>query len=179
MPLKGCAESRATPVRTCSLLLHAGGQSRVGRRGRYRRAGRARHLLAVCGLRIGTGVSERIKHNRVGGRLLTIEEWHQRELPRWTPLALEWLLIGDCAASDVTATRLADAFGEHSAACATMQWPRTTTSYRRRPAVIKLVATRSFAPAWSCSPGQYRYAASGGADRGAEYVRRLVGIARG
>lgn len=35
----------------------------------------------------------------------------------------KWLLISDCAASDVTATRLADAFREHSAACTTMRWP--------------------------------------------------------
>ncbi|MCY0610598.1 hypothetical protein OVV29_34260, partial [Klebsiella pneumoniae] len=42
-------------------------------------------LLAVCGLRIGTGVSERDKHNRVlNERLLTIE-WHQRELPEMDP----------------------------------------------------------------------------------------------
>ncbi|MFZ1176131.1 MAG: polyketide synthase dehydratase domain-containing protein, partial [Mycobacterium sp.] len=81
-------------------------------------------LLAVQGLRLGTGASENAHKDRVlGERLLTIE-WRQRELPE--PEHADpgsWLLISTTATADLLATTLTDALKNHGAQCTTMCWP--------------------------------------------------------
>ncbi|MGE2813699.1 sulfolipid-1 biosynthesis phthioceranic/hydroxyphthioceranic acid synthase [Mycobacterium heidelbergense] len=81
-------------------------------------------LLAVRGLRLGSGVSEGAHNQRVlDERLLTIE-WQQRELPEVEyadPGA--WLLISTTTTADVVATNLTDALKHHGAQCTTMCWP--------------------------------------------------------
>jgi polyketide synthase 5 len=82
-------------------------------------------LLAVQGLRLGTGASENDHQDRLlGDRLLTIE-WRQRELPE-SPHADPgtWLLISTAATADVVATTLTDALKDHGAQCTTMSWPQ-------------------------------------------------------
>ncbi len=81
-------------------------------------------LLAVQGLRLGTGVSESGNNDRVlAERLLTIE-WRQRELPEVEYAdAGSWLLISTTATADVVATALTDALKNHGAQCTTMCWP--------------------------------------------------------
>ncbi|CNW25835.1 polyketide synthase [Mycobacterium tuberculosis] len=124
-------------------------------------------------------MSERDKHNRVlNERLLTIE-WHQRELPEMDPSgAGKWLLISDCAASDVTATRLADAFREHSAACTTMRWPLHDDQLAAADQLRDQVGSDEFSGVVVLTGSNTGTPHQGSADRGAEYVRRLVGIAR-
>ena len=80
-------------------------------------------LLAVQGLRLGTGASESGHNDRVlAKRLLTIE-WRQRELPEVEHAdAGTWLLI-NTATADVVATSLTDALKSHGAHCTTMCWP--------------------------------------------------------
>ena len=80
-------------------------------------------LLAVQGLRLGTGASENGHNARVlANRLLTIE-WRQRELPEVEHTdAGTWLLI-NTATADVVATSLTDALKSHGAQCTTMCWP--------------------------------------------------------
>ena len=80
-------------------------------------------LLAVQGLRLGTGASENGHNDRVlAKRLLTIE-WRQRELPEVEHAdAGTWLLISTTTA-DVVATSLTDALKNHGAQCTTMCWP--------------------------------------------------------
>ena len=80
-------------------------------------------LLAVQGLRLGTGASENGHNDRVlAERLLTIE-WRQRELPEVEHAdAGTWLLISTTTA-DVVATTLTDALKNHGAHCTTMCWP--------------------------------------------------------
>ena len=80
-------------------------------------------LLAVQGLRLGTGASENGHKDRVlAKRLLTIE-WRQRELPEVEHAdAGTWLLI-NTATADVVATSLTDALKSHGAHCTTMCWP--------------------------------------------------------
>ena len=80
-------------------------------------------LLAVQGLRLGTGASENGHNDRVlAKRLLTIE-WRQRELPEVEHAdAGTWLLISTTTA-DVVATTLTDALKNHGAHCTTMCWP--------------------------------------------------------
>ena len=81
-------------------------------------------LLAVQGLRLGTGASENAHKDRVlAERLLTIE-WRQRELPEVDHAdAGTWLLISTTATADVVATTLTDALKSHGAQCTTMCWP--------------------------------------------------------
>lgn len=80
-------------------------------------------LLAVQGLRMGTGASEEAHKERVlSERLLTVE-WSQRELPE--PAHADtgnWLLIS-ATATDVAATALTDALKSQGAQCTTMSWP--------------------------------------------------------
>jgi polyketide synthase 5 len=80
-------------------------------------------LLAVQGLRLGTGVSGSGHDDRVlAKRLLTIE-WRQRELPEVEHAdAGTWLLISTTTA-DVVASSLTDALKSHGAHCTTMCWP--------------------------------------------------------
>jgi polyketide synthase 5 len=81
-------------------------------------------LLAVQGLRLGTGASENANKDRVlAERLLTIE-WRQRESPEVEyPDAGTWLLISTTATADVVATALTDALKDQGAHCTTMCWP--------------------------------------------------------
>ena len=80
-------------------------------------------LLAMQGLRLGTGASESGHNDRVlAKRLLTIE-WRQRELPEVEQADTgTWLLINTDTA-DVVATTLTDALKSHGAHCTTMCWP--------------------------------------------------------
>ncbi|HYJ55796.1 MAG TPA: sulfolipid-1 biosynthesis phthioceranic/hydroxyphthioceranic acid synthase, partial [Mycobacterium sp.] len=80
-------------------------------------------LVALKGLRLGTGASERGNNDRLlAARLLTIE-WRQRELPEVQPAhAGTWLLI-DTATTDAVATSVTDALRSHGAQCATINWP--------------------------------------------------------
>jgi polyketide synthase 5 len=84
-------------------------------------------LLAIQGLRLGTGASKDDRNDRVlAKRLLTIE-WRQRELPEMERTdAGAWLLISTTATSDVVAARLTDALKSHGAQCTTMCWPPHT-----------------------------------------------------
>ncbi|HVQ48627.1 MAG TPA: sulfolipid-1 biosynthesis phthioceranic/hydroxyphthioceranic acid synthase, partial [Mycobacterium sp.] len=80
-------------------------------------------LLAVQGLRLGTGASENGHNDRVlANRLLTIE-WRQKELPEVERAdSGTWLLISTTTA-DVVTTSLTDALTSHGAQCITMCWP--------------------------------------------------------
>ena len=81
-------------------------------------------LLAVQGLRLGTGASENAHKDRVlAQRLLTIE-WRQRELPELDHTdAGTWLLISTTPTADVVATTLTEALKNHGPQCTTMCWP--------------------------------------------------------
>jgi polyketide synthase 5 len=80
-------------------------------------------LVAVTGLRLGTGAAENGNNDRVlATRLLTIE-WRQRELPEVERTdAGAWLLI-DTATTDAVTTSLTDALRSHGAQATTMSWP--------------------------------------------------------
>ncbi|BBY96201.1 polyketide synthase [Mycobacterium gallinarum] len=80
-------------------------------------------LLAVQGLRLGTGESEDDHRDRVlNERLLTIE-WRHRQSP--DPAQADsgnWLLI-NAVDIDVATTVLADVLKRHGAQCTTFAWP--------------------------------------------------------
>jgi polyketide synthase 5 len=81
-------------------------------------------LLAVQGLRLGTGASEeQYKDRTLGERLLTIE-WRQGQLPELSHADVgTWLLIS-ATATDVVATALTDSLKSHGAQCTSMCWPQ-------------------------------------------------------
>ena len=79
-------------------------------------------LLAVQGLRLGTGVSESDQQDRVlSERLLTVE-WRSGQLPEPAAEAGSWLLIS-ATEHDEAATALADALKGLGAQCTGMYWP--------------------------------------------------------
>uniref|UniRef100_UPI003F9607E3 sulfolipid-1 biosynthesis phthioceranic/hydroxyphthioceranic acid synthase n=1 Tax=Mycobacterium sp. TaxID=1785 RepID=UPI003F9607E3 len=80
-------------------------------------------LVAVRGLRLGSGVSESADRDRLlNERLLTIE-WQQRELPDAdTTEAGNYLLISTTANPGVVSAKLADALKAHGAQCTTTSW---------------------------------------------------------
>jgi polyketide synthase 5 len=81
-------------------------------------------LLAVQGLRLGTGASENDHNDRVMAKRLLTSEWRQRELPEveYTD-AGNWLLVSTTDTADVVAISLTDALKNHGAQCTTMCWP--------------------------------------------------------
>jgi polyketide synthase 5 len=81
-------------------------------------------LLAVQGLRLGAGASEKDQQKRVlAERLLTIE-WRQRDLPEAEYAdGGSWLLISTAPTADMVATTLTDALKARGAQCTTMCWP--------------------------------------------------------
>ena len=96
-------------------------------------------LLAVQGLRLGTGASEKAHQDRVlAQRLLTIE-WRQRELPEVDHTdAGSWLLISTTTTADVVASTLTDALknqgrGLHHHVLAAARRPHLGRGTARKP----------------------------------------------
>jgi polyketide synthase 5 len=87
-------------------------------------------LLAVQGLRFGTGASEDDYKDRVlAERLLTVE-WQQQKLPELPHIdAGAWLLISTTATADGLATSVADALKNQAAQCNTICWPPYADHY--------------------------------------------------
>ncbi|MGZ4533389.1 MAG: acyltransferase domain-containing protein, partial [Mycobacteriaceae bacterium] len=81
-------------------------------------------MLAVQGLQVGTGASEKGNIDRVlAERLLTIA-WQPRKLPELEHVDTgTWLLISTTNADQV-ATALTDVLKNHGAQCTTMCWPQ-------------------------------------------------------
>jgi polyketide synthase 5 len=81
-------------------------------------------LLAVQGLRLGTGASENGHQDRLLGERLLTMEWRQRQLPEFPHTdAGNWLLICTTAPADVLATTLTDAMKNLGARCTIVSWP--------------------------------------------------------
>jgi phthioceranic/hydroxyphthioceranic acid synthase len=136
-------------------------------------------LLAVQGLLLGSGVSEKGNRNRLlNERLLTIE-WQSRKLPEADHAETgRWLLISTSAGADAAAAALADALKAHEAQCATVSWPlngdhgaaaealRAQLGASEPTGVVVLTGSRD------TDRDQDR------AVRGGEYVAQVVHIAR-
>jgi len=83
-------------------------------------------LLAVRGLRMGTGAAEGSERERVlAERLLTVE-WQRRDLPGTREAhAGAWLLINTSDAEDLLAAGLNEALKSHGAQCNLLRWPES------------------------------------------------------
>ncbi|HEV7854223.1 MAG TPA: sulfolipid-1 biosynthesis phthioceranic/hydroxyphthioceranic acid synthase [Mycobacterium sp.] len=134
-------------------------------------------LLTVQGLRLGTGVSESERRDRLlNERLLTIQ-WQRRELSDVPPVdAGKWLLISTSDAADLLASELTDAVKKSGAEATTMRWSRHA-DHR--------VDTERLRAGAGESDGVVVLAGQGNGDSGdesawraREQVELLVGIAR-
>jgi polyketide synthase 5 len=131
-------------------------------------------LLAVRGLRMGTGVSETADRDRLlNERLLTIE-WQQRALPEVTVSdAGKWLLISISPTpddEDMLAPGLIDALKRHGAECVTKCWSQHADETSYMPDGCTAVVV--LAP-----PGNGARHPRGAA-YGSDHVQRLVRVAR-
>lgn len=136
-------------------------------------------LLAVQGLRLGTGVSESgHRDHLLSERLLTIE-WKRQELPVVDHVAAgPWMVISTAEAADLLAAKLAHALKLRDAEVTTVAWPahadhpvtsdlvQNQLSADAYDGVVVVTAPRDGAPDEQC------------AVRASEAVRHLVRIAR-
>jgi polyketide synthase 5 len=136
-------------------------------------------LVAVSGLKLGTGMSEASNRDRIlGERLLTVE-WRQRTLPEAAdPTPGVWLLVSTSATADGTATKLADALKLLDAECTTMVWPQKAD----HRAIAELFRSQLAADGFSgvvvlTGPKNGNQGEACGY-QGREYVEHLVWIAR-
>jgi polyketide synthase 5 len=135
-------------------------------------------LLAVQGLRLGTGASEHGNNDRVlAKRLLTIE-WRQRELPQVEHAgAGSWLLISTTTA-DVVANSLTDALKSHGEHCITMCWPPNADHSSNREQLGNHLRAGGFAGVVIVTGPTNVDADDQSPPLGREYVQHLVRITR-
>ena len=136
-------------------------------------------LLAVQGLRLGTGASGSGRNDRVlGERLLTIE-WRQRELPELPYAdAGSWLLISTTATADVVATALTDALKHHGAHCTSVCWPAHADDTSNREQLGNHLRAGGFAGVVVLTGPKNGDAEDRSPLLGREYVQHLVRITR-
>ncbi len=136
-------------------------------------------LLAVQGLRLGTGVSENAYRDGVlGERLLTID-WQQRQLPELPHAdAGAWLLVTTRSTGGVVATTLSDALKGHGAQCDSVCWPEFAEDTSNSEKFGTQLRAGGFTGVVVCTGPR-----NGDPDEqcgfvGREYVRHLVRISR-
>ena len=136
-------------------------------------------LLTVCGLKVGTGMSETSNRDRVlGQRLLTIE-WQQRTLPEADHTDPgKWLLVSASTTTDVVATKLTDALKLLGAECTTKAWPQQADHSSNGQGLGSHVRAGGFEGVVVLTEPKNGNPDEECAVRGREYVRHLVGIAR-
>ncbi|MFV8316603.1 sulfolipid-1 biosynthesis phthioceranic/hydroxyphthioceranic acid synthase [Mycobacterium sp. 23] len=132
-------------------------------------------LLAVRGLRMGTGTTAGGERDRVLGERLLTCEWQQRTLPEVdAEEAGSWLLIDTAQAAEILVGSLNDALKTQGAECFSLQLPvgtdveplRAQLRARSFTGVVVLCGPVGSAPG------------DGGLEQGREQVRHLVRLAR-
>ncbi|WP_395312050.1 sulfolipid-1 biosynthesis phthioceranic/hydroxyphthioceranic acid synthase [Mycobacterium sp. AMU20-3851] len=136
-------------------------------------------LLAVSGLRVGTGVSDSGQRDRTfNDRLLRIE-WRQQELPEADYHdAGRWLLISTSDATDLLATRLADALKSHEVDVTSMVWPQHSDHEAHATRLREQLAAQPFSDVLVVTPPRHGVTDEQSGVRGGDNVRHLVKIAR-
>ncbi|MDF2581948.1 MAG: polyketide synthase, partial [Mycobacterium sp.] len=136
-------------------------------------------LLAVGGLRVGTGVSDTGQRDRTfSDRLLTIE-WRHQELPEVDYHdAGRWLLISTSDAADLLATKLADALKSHDVDVTTMVWPQHSDHDAHAARLREQLAAQQFGDVLVVTPPRHGVTDEQSGVRGGDNVRHLVKIVR-
>ncbi len=134
-------------------------------------------LLAVTGLRLGTGVSEAGQRDRtLNQRLLTID-WRRQDAPEAdTTAANDWLVVATDEA-DMLSTELVEAMKLMEAQVATMIWPQDADQAAAAEQLRAQLTARQFSGIVVVMPSD----GASDADsprRGADLVRHLVRIVR-
>ncbi|MDX1872717.1 sulfolipid-1 biosynthesis phthioceranic/hydroxyphthioceranic acid synthase [Mycolicibacterium sp. 120266] len=136
--------------------------------------------LSVTGLRLGSGVSDTGQLERsFNDRLLTIE-WSERDLPEVDYAHPgSWLLISTSDATDLLATKLADALKGHGVEVTSMVWPQHSDHDAQAVRLRELLDAHAFGDVLVVTPPRRRGAADElSGVRGADNVRHLVHIVR-
>jgi len=136
-------------------------------------------LLAIGGLRVGTGVSDSGQRDRTfSDRLLTIE-WRQQDLPEVDHRdAGRWLLISTSDAADLLATKLADALKSHDIDVTTMVWPQHSDHDAHAARLREQLAAQQFGDVLVVTPPRHGVTDEQSGVRGGDNVRHLVEIVR-
>ncbi|WP_082939600.1 type I polyketide synthase [Mycobacterium sp. 852014-50255_SCH5639931] len=136
-------------------------------------------LVAVRGLQVGTGASEKANRDRVlNERLLTIE-WEQRTLPTVDHVGPgACLLISTSTTAAVMATSLTDALKAEGAGCITMTWPQHSDHRANSELLASHLAGHGVAGVVILTGPRNGNPDEECALRGGDYVRHLVRIAR-
>ncbi|OBK19150.1 sulfolipid-1 biosynthesis phthioceranic/hydroxyphthioceranic acid synthase, partial [Mycobacterium asiaticum] len=135
-------------------------------------------LLAVHGLQMGTGSSPSSERDRVLSERLLAIEWQERELPEKTVTEPgNWLLISTSEGADMTATQLTDALKMHDAQSTTMSWPLHGDHEAEAQRLREQFETGAFSGLVMLTERQTGTDEES-VDRGAEYVKLAVRIAR-
>ncbi|MGH3580653.1 MAG: SDR family NAD(P)-dependent oxidoreductase, partial [Mycobacterium sp.] len=136
-------------------------------------------LLAVTGLRLGSGVSDTGQLERTfSDRLLTIE-WTQQDLPEVEYANPgSWLLISTSDAADLLATKLADAIKVHGLDVTTMVWPQHSDHDAQAIRLRELLASNAFGDVLVVTPPRRGVTDKQSGVRGGDNVRHLVHIVR-
>ncbi|MEZ0366475.1 sulfolipid-1 biosynthesis phthioceranic/hydroxyphthioceranic acid synthase [Mycobacterium sp. pUA109] len=136
-------------------------------------------LVAVTGLRLGTGMSEAAQQDRVlSERLLTIE-WQNAALPEVAGADPgKWLLVSTCTTADVIATKLTDALKPLGAECTTLTWPQQADHSSNGQGFRGQLHAGRFDGVVVLTGPKNGNLDEESASRGGDYLRHVVRIAR-
>ncbi|MGW0158707.1 sulfolipid-1 biosynthesis phthioceranic/hydroxyphthioceranic acid synthase [Mycobacterium sp. NPDC003323] len=136
-------------------------------------------LVAVDGLRLGTGVSDSGRRDRTFNDRLLAVEWRQQELPEVDYHdAGRWLLISTSDAADLLATKLADALKSHDVDVTTMVWPQHSDHDAHAARLREQLAAQPFGDVLIVSPPRHGVTDEQSGVRGGDNVRHLVKVVR-
>lgn len=136
-------------------------------------------LLAVDGLQLGIGTSERTNRDRIlGERLLSIE-WDRRALPEVEHIAAgPFLLIGTSASATDMATTLASALSAGGARVTAMNWLHASDHQAAAASLGAQLGSGEVGAVVVLLEPQHAESDERCAQRGEHHVRHLVRIAR-
>lgn len=136
-------------------------------------------LLAVTGLRLGTGLSPTTQRERLlNERLLTVD-WQRHEPPeRGHHDAGRWLLISTSRAADTTAATLAEALRVNEADVATTAWELTDDHADHALKLRNRLTAQAFSGVVVLTADEGDDPSARTAEHGADWVTHLVRIAR-
>ncbi len=136
-------------------------------------------LLAVQGLRLGTGLSEHGRRDRVLNERLLAIDWQQRELPEVQDATDgAWLLVSTSTTADVIATQLTDALKTAGAESTTMAWPQNADHEGNAETLVSHLNSGGYRGVVVLTGPKNGNPEDESAQRGGEYVHHLVRIAR-
>ncbi|WP_369816174.1 sulfolipid-1 biosynthesis phthioceranic/hydroxyphthioceranic acid synthase [Mycobacterium sp. 852014-52144_SCH5372336] len=135
-------------------------------------------LLAVQGLRLGTGTSEVSHRERVLSERLLAIEWRRRQLPELGHAdAGSWLVIS-ASSPDSRATALAAALKDRGAQCTAMGWTVQDDPTASAEEFKSNMQESAFTGVVVLAGPANAVAGKGPAELGCDHVRHLVHIAR-